>query len=183
MRLFVAVYPSPEALDHIEVFSNGLDISRAAAGVNMRRTARSLQHVTVAFLGECEPQPALTAVSEAAAVCRPVVARLAGGGSFGHGRLRVLWVGVQGALEGLATAVRRALVRHGVPFDRRPFRPHLTLARPAGRIDITNDEASLRSYRGPEWYIDKIHLVCSHVGTTPTHETLASLPLSASVDA
>ncbi|AVT31314.1 RNA 2',3'-cyclic phosphodiesterase [Plantactinospora sp. BC1] len=65
MRLFVAVYPPPEALDDIVAQTRRLRIGAAAdTGTNVRLTARSTLHVTVAFLGEV-PDDRLPAVQEA----------------------------------------------------------------------------------------------------------------------
>ena len=53
MRLFVAVYPTEEALEHLAAAVSRLRLGAAAAsGVNVRLTARPLWHVTLAFLGE-----------------------------------------------------------------------------------------------------------------------------------
>ncbi|MBE1485468.1 2'-5' RNA ligase family protein [Plantactinospora soyae] len=53
MRLFVAIYPSPEALEDIAEQTKRLRIGAAAgAGINVRLAPRSNLHVTVAFLGE-----------------------------------------------------------------------------------------------------------------------------------
>lgn len=53
MRLFVAIYPPPEALDDIAEQTNRLRIGAASdAGINVRLAPRSNLHVTVAFLGE-----------------------------------------------------------------------------------------------------------------------------------
>ncbi|MEO3923969.1 2'-5' RNA ligase family protein [Micromonosporaceae bacterium B7E4] len=65
MRLFVAVYPPPEALDDIVAQTHRLRIGAAAdTGINVRLTARSTLHVTVAFLGEV-PDDRLHTVEEA----------------------------------------------------------------------------------------------------------------------
>jgi 2'-5' RNA ligase len=53
MRLFVAIYPPPEALDDIAEQTNRLRIGAASgAGINVRLAPRSNLHVTLAFLGE-----------------------------------------------------------------------------------------------------------------------------------
>jgi RNA 2',3'-cyclic 3'-phosphodiesterase len=53
MRLFVAVYPSEDALDHFAAVVSRLRLGVAtAAGTNVRLVARPLWHVTLAFLGE-----------------------------------------------------------------------------------------------------------------------------------
>jgi len=93
-------------------------------------------HLTIRFLGDTDPDlvPRLAAELEtAASAASPVRAVAAGWGVFpGPGRPRVLWAGLRGELEplaGLARAVEDAVVGLGFPPERRPFRPHLTLAR------------------------------------------------------
>ncbi|MEQ4301625.1 2'-5' RNA ligase family protein [Plantactinospora sp. B6F1] len=216
MRLFVAVYPPPEALDDIVAQTRRLRIGAAAdAGINVRLAARSNLHVTVAFLGEV-PDDRLPAVAEALSravalwhhppvrrrrsaerrpapverVGEPQCARqraprlqFGGGGRFGRGRFTVLWVGLLGevdALRRLAATVRRELRRSKVPFDVRPLRPHLTLARPGDRLDrdsLDEDLRTLDGYLGPSWPATELVLVRSHLGPRPTYDRLATWPL------
>jgi 2'-5' RNA ligase len=96
----------------------------------------------------------------------------------------VLWVGVEGDLVGLrrtADGVRRESRRARLPFDRKPLRPHLTLARPGDRLsreDIDADVADLAAYRGPEWTVDSVDLVRSHLGPDPSYDRLLSVRLA-----
>ncbi|WP_422774586.1 2'-5' RNA ligase family protein [Plantactinospora sp. WMMC1484] len=109
--------------------------------------------------------------------------RLGGGGRFGRGRFTVLWVGLLGevdALHRLAETIRRELRRSRIPFDWRPLRPHLTLARPGDRLDrasIDEDLSVLDSYLGPCWPATELVLVRSHLGPRPTYDRLAAWPL------
>jgi RNA 2',3'-cyclic 3'-phosphodiesterase len=135
MRLFVAV-ELPRAV-------------RAAAGAAGRRLAATLAplridarwipegnlHITLWFLGEV-PQTRLDALREA---CReplaitPFVIRLGGVGMFPpSGPPRVIWMGVidrKDGLEALHAELSARLSPLGFEPDRRPFNPHLTLAR------------------------------------------------------
>jgi 2'-5' RNA ligase len=108
--------------------------------------------------------------------------RLAGGGRFGRGRFTLLWVGVQGeALDQLARSVRRELKRARLPFDDKPFRPHLTVARPGDRLDraaVDADRAALAGYRGPEWRAGTVELIRSHLGPKPSYDHLNAWPLT-----
>jgi 2'-5' RNA ligase len=192
VRLFVAVYPPPEALDHLAGAVGRLRLGEiAAAGTNVRIVARPLWHLTLAFLGEVDSDRAPDA---AAAVATGVdrwrrggaaasALRLSGGGRFGRRRFTVLWVGLAGDLAGirsLAEAVRRELRRARLPFDRKPFRPHLTLARPGDRLgadDLATDLETMRGYEGPEWTVESVCLVRSQVGPEPVHEAITIVPL------
>jgi 2'-5' RNA ligase len=189
VRLFVGVFPPVEVADHLAGQVARLRVGRAAAaGVNPRLAPRERWHVTLAFLGEVPDDrlgAAQAAVGAAAARVRPFGVRLSGGGRFGRGRFAVLWVGLGGDLphlDGLAGGVRRELRRARLPFDPKPLRPHLTLARPGGRVpaaDVDADWESLRAYRGPDWTVSTVELVRSRAGPHPHYERLASFALSA----
>lgn len=97
--------------------------------------AREGLHLTLAFLGS-QPAGLVPALGDAArqvaARHRPFSLTTAGPGGFPRlGAARVLWLGCrpEAALEALAADLRAALADRDVPFDRNPFRPHLTLAR------------------------------------------------------
>lgn len=189
----MAVYPPPAALGHLAAAVDELQLGRAAAaGTNVRLAARHRWHLTLAFLGEVsddrapEVAPALDA-----AVARwragggaPPRLRLAGGGSFEGRGSAVVWAGLAGdvaALRKLGEIVRRALRRARLPHDRKPFRPHLTVARPGERLPpdaLAADVATLRGYEGPEWVADAVCLVRSQLGPEPVHDRLVTVPLS-----
>jgi 2'-5' RNA ligase len=187
MRLFVAAYPPPEALDDLGHCVDALNVSTAT--VNTRITARALWHVTLAFLGEVPDERAAEvgrAVDRAAERLGPVrpALRLKGGGRFGRGRFTLMWAGLGGdvaALARVADAVRGELRASRSPYDMKRFQPHLTLARPGERLPasaIDDDVATLNAYEGPQWTIDEIALVSSHLGPNPRHEVIHSAPLA-----
>lgn len=192
MRLFVAVYPPPDACDHLEQQLARLNVMSAVErGVNTRPARRETWHVTLAFLGEVPDERADRAgpaIERAAEGWRPAgrtapELRLAGGGRFGRGRFTVLWVGVDGdgaALDELSRRVRRELKRARLPYDAKPYRPHLTVARPGDRLDradVDADRAALADYRGPVWRAERVELIRSHLGPHPTYDHLQSWPL------
>jgi 2'-5' RNA ligase len=77
------------------------------------------------------------------------------------------------------------LRRARLPVDRKPFRAHLTLARPGDRLTpaaLAADLAALNTYRGPRWQLTDLRLVRSHLGPSPTYETLAVAPLAATAE-
>ncbi|GIG61488.1 RNA 2',3'-cyclic phosphodiesterase [Longispora fulva] len=163
------MYPSAAALDHVAAFAAGLDLGP-------RPAPRASLHVTIAFLGEAPPAPALAAIETAASATGPFDLRLVGGGSFTGRGSTVLWAGVAApALDGLAATVRRELDRYGVGYDDRPFRAHLTLGRLPEPVEP--QLAALSAYSGPVSTIDSLALVSSLPGPDVAYEDLASWPL------
>lgn len=188
MRLFVAAYPPAPVVTDLAIAVTKLSIWHAAAdGINVRLAPPEQLHVTLAFLGEVPDArlPDVEAAVAAGVAARPeqLEVRLAGGGRFGRGRFTVLWVGLSGETAGLvelSTAVRRQLRRSRLPFDVKPLRPHLTIARPGDRLppgQVAEDLAALDGYEGPKWTVDGLHLVRSYQGPKPRYEHLAVWPL------
>ena len=189
----MAAYPPVEACDDLERRLADLQVALAAGrGVNTRLARRDTWHVTLAFLGEVAeargPDVAV-AIERSGHVWRaagtgPPQLQFAGGGRFGRGRFTLLWVGVDGdreALVQLSRQVRRELKRDRLPYDNRPFKPHLTIARPGDRLDRTAveaDRAALAGYHGPSWPVSAVELVRSHLGPKPWYEHLAAWPLA-----
>jgi RNA 2',3'-cyclic 3'-phosphodiesterase len=185
MRLFVAAYPPADACDDLADRLEKLHVVQAGARVAWRDT----WHITLAFLGEVadEQEPAaVAALDRAAAAWRSAQGafevRLAGGGRFGRGRSTVLWVGVEGpSLAALSEAVRDELSAARLPYDAKPFTPHLTIARPGDTVDralVEADRAELAGYRGPAWPVATVELVRSRLGRTASYDRLGSWPLA-----
>ncbi|MEU1602264.1 RNA 2',3'-cyclic phosphodiesterase [Micromonospora matsumotoense] len=190
MRLFVAVYPPPPAVADLTARVSRLRVGAAsAAGLDVRLAQPAHLHVTLAFLGEVESGrlPEVTdALGSAAGAARAGWTRpprlwLGGGGLFGQGRSTVLWADVRGevpALRTLAGLIRAALDRAGLPYDGKPWRPHLTVARPGDRLDpseVDADRLALDAHRGPQWPATELVLVHSRPG--PHHTPLTTWPL------
>lgn len=185
-RLFVAVRPPVSALTELADMVDGLASARAGA----RLTDRSRWHITVAFLGEVPETrvpDATAAVAAAAERSSMVRLRIAGGGRFGRGRFSILWAGVAGetdqdlsSFERLARAVRQELRRSRLPYDDKPFRPHLTLARPGGKLDeatIRSDVDALRQHGGTAFTVDRVWLYRSRLGPDPRHTPVSHCAL------
>lgn len=192
MRLFVAVYPPRAAVDDLTAQVARLRVGAAsAAGTNVRLADPANAHLTLAFLGEVADDRLVDVESALGLAAetfrngreRSPRLRLGGGGSFGRGRFTVLWVDVQGDAEGLAVLVRLIrlrLRRARLPHDEKPFRAHLTIARPGDRIDradVLADRETLHEYLGPEWPAEELVLVRSHPGPRPTYDRLAAWPI------
>ncbi|MDZ5619727.1 RNA 2',3'-cyclic phosphodiesterase [Nocardioides sp. HM23] len=186
-RLFSAIVPPSDAVEHLDAF---LEPRRASA--EFRWTLPEQFHVTLAFM----PSVADHLVDEyaerlAGGLARiPVpVLRLAGPVAFPNAaETRALAVGLvpesEGAdvvLERMAGRARNAAVAVGTEVDGQRFRPHLTIARLRRTADTTNWVRLLETYTGPEWPVLAATVIVSHLGegpgNRPRYETVAEIPL------
>ncbi len=122
MRLFVAIgftQPFKQAISDCQGA-----LKRASSAGNFSRPENL--HLTLAFIGEVRDASAALRAVRSVNVA-PFDMQLSGGGRFGT----LHWLGVEsgGQVESLAAAVRDALRREDVPFDTKPFKSHITLAR------------------------------------------------------
>lgn len=183
MRLFVGMNPPAEACAH----AAGVVARIAATTPDMRWVPIERWHVTLAFLGEVDPDrvPRLTAsLAEVAAQHPPLQGMsLAGAGTFRGSA----WLGVHpterhSPADRLARAVQRTMRSAGVTIERRPWRAHLTVARWRSSAELDRRgrslAAALDEYVGPAFDIDAIRLVHSVTGPTPTYTDLATVVLT-----
>lgn len=101
---------------------------RAAEGV--RLIAESDMHLTLHFLGSREVAPVAAALGSVGA--EPFCVRFDRPGHFSlKGKKTVLWCGIESSAElsALHEATAVALAAVGFEPERRPWRPHVTLAR------------------------------------------------------
>jgi 2'-5' RNA ligase len=182
MRLFVAVWPPPGAVDEL---GRALAEVRTAAPP-LRWTIPEQWHLTLAFLGEVadDRRPELERrLARVAARHHPVDVRLSGAGQFGN---RVLVVKLRGdipAMKRLAVSAGAAARRAGIAVPDRPYRPHLTLARtgPTGADELRALAARLAAFEGSPWTAAGFDLVQSRLGRGPgrraEYRTVASWTL------
>jgi RNA 2',3'-cyclic 3'-phosphodiesterase len=148
-----------------------------------RWVPRENLHVTLKFLGRTWPR--LTGwvpqqVEAAAAGVSRFTARLRGVGSFPSAkRGRALWAGFNESdpLTALAAEIEAALAEE-FPTEKRPFHPHLTVARsdPPLKLPAAYGDTELES---DDWEVDHVTLFRSHLGRpAPRYEPLARFPLS-----
>ncbi len=182
MRLFVAI-PLPAELA-TAAFTVLPEIPA------LRRVRPELMHVTLAFLGAVPDERLADVVGAATAaasgrrafsVAIDTVGRFPSGGAP-----TVAWLGVgEGANEMtiLAESLRRSLAAASLPFDAKPFRPHVTLARVrdrAGRDEVRAIAAAIARARVPamRFTAEAVSVVESVVSSKgPRYTALAVVPL------
>ena len=190
MRMFVAIEPSPDAVEHLDDFL----AVRRESGPEVRWTSPSRWHLTLAFMGAAPERVVEDVVEGVGAVAdrsAPVALAVTGGGCFPDvTRAKVLFAGVGGVdgvpgavaeLGRLAPGVRSACAVAGAAPEGGAFVPHLTLGRFSWAHDATRWLRVFSTYAGPGWVASDVTVVASHLprerGHGPRHEVLARLPL------
>ena len=134
IRCFIAIdIENPEIIGRLTSLSRDL----TGTGVRMRTVAPENLHLTLAFIGEIPHQLVKSAEKALEEIhFSKFNITIAGVGAFPSvARPRVIWVGVKEGAENtirLAEEVRRKLREYRVPFDSKPFVPHITVARVKG---------------------------------------------------
>ena len=122
MRLFLAITLENAIKDELCMIQKRLQIQ----GVKGNFTSRENMHLTLAFIGEYSDPDYVSDVLKEVTL-EPMRLVINGFGSFGD----TYWIGIKED-AGLKTNVRRirkALSDNGIPFDRKKFLPHMTIAR------------------------------------------------------
>lgn len=144
-------------------------------------------HVTLWFLGDTAPpdvEPLASALGASLEGVVPFGAELGGGGTYPARRAaRVAWIGFAEARgwAALGAAIHRAARALGRQVEDRPFRPHVTVARPRPPWpprDAGRWRRSLPNRVGDPFVVSAALLCRSELGPGGArHETLAELPL------
>ena len=189
MRVFVAVNLPDRILEGLAGARRALERGTA----QLKSVDRSGMHVTLCFVGEVEPQDAELlghAVRRASDGEGPLRLALGSGGSFpSSDDARVVWVGVEGETRRLLTlqkAVSSEIRELGFRIDKRPFSPHVTLAR-VGRMATREERRRIAALAAT---IDCLGLGSFEVGTvdvmqsflsaqSATYAPVAQIPLGA----
>lgn len=129
MRTFIALELPAEFADDVAAVARQL-----SAPLEGRFLDRGTYHLTLAFTGDLDDADiarAMDALDAACANTSPVPLAPDGLGKFGRPADATLWLGIipAPALTSLAERLREELAARDVPFDPKPFRPHITLAR------------------------------------------------------
>lgn len=154
MRLFIAIQLSEAIRDELCHVQEQLK----QQGVAGNYTSRENLHLTLVFIGEYADWQRVLDIVDSLDM-RPFEIKLDGFGAFDD----LWWVGIEDSspLQDYVKALRHALAVAGIPFDKKRFRPHITILRKADSsgkrlkgisgctAGMTVDHASLmRSDRG-----------------------------------
>ncbi|MBP0484275.1 RNA 2',3'-cyclic phosphodiesterase [Sagittula salina] len=132
MRLFVSLTLPEAAIGPLLDLQDRLPIGRPVSADNL--------HLTLAFLGD-QPEAALEGLHDALSTLRaaPVPLVLSGAALFGGRKGQAAGLEADGgaALTALHDRIKARLHGAGVHFERRRFRPHVTLTRLKGGADAS----------------------------------------------
>lgn len=178
MRAFISVNLSPIVVEAVAALQE-----RLRPRLNGYRWTRAANcHLTLKFLGDIQPETvplidqSLIPIAQRAA---PFTIQLAGLGCFPpKSSPSILWVGVtQGAevLKTLEIDIRGALQTAGIDFDRKPFSPHLTIARAIrGRETAKRPSPDEQHLRVAELRVESFHLMQSDLHSRGAVYTVVS---------
>jgi 2'-5' RNA ligase len=195
LRLFVAIELPQTWLKVLVALQERMRAALAAdsqtAGLRLRWVRPEGVHLTLKFIGYVEAgQVDVIRNQIAAAVPEPpgIELRLAGAGSFSDRRApRVVWATVESPqrerLMQLAERIETWLEAAGVPRERRPFAPHLTLARlpqelpEAQKRRAAELTTAVERPAAPPFTVERVSLMQSHLGPGGArYERLAAFP-------
>jgi 2'-5' RNA ligase len=180
VRAFVAVDLPPPARERLEATVSAL---RAALDGQIRWADPSTLHLTLKFLGDVPDDRVdelIVRCEVRARAVAPFDVALSGLGAFPSARhARVLWVGVSEGVRELARLARgldAACARCGVPRERKPYEPHLTLGRLSQPRALAL--ARLEGPQGIAFHVDNVVFYASRLSPRGAqHTALARLAL------
>jgi 2'-5' RNA ligase len=131
-RLFIALWPDPAIREQLRAWRDSFAWPKAAAPVRTQQL-----HVTLHFLGNI-PRVRLPELAQGLGVDFAPFELELGHAELWRGGIAVLAPSLEPSLASppllaLHGAIGEALQRLGLPLEARPYRPHVTLARRAGR--------------------------------------------------
>jgi 2'-5' RNA ligase len=188
IRVFIALDISEVARSSL---SGVMDRLRTAIPRGARWVDAHGIHLTLKFLGNIDSARTdgiLESLCRIGQESPSLSLRLAGLGVFPNQREpRVLWAGVEGEMEPLASLqekVEAAMADHGFTRERRGFNPHLTIGRVRDRIASSERQkigATLLSHSlepTEPWTADTMHLFrTTFTSQGSIHDIIGSAPL------
>lgn len=154
MRLFIAIRLN----DHLTEALVKTQKDAEALGIGGRMTARKNMHVTLAFIGEFE-KPANVIGIMKSITHKPFEIETCGICYFGDilcGKVKV-----PDELKKYVAKLRQKLADAGIPYDPKPFNPHITLAR---KVTGRPDELTLESRAMKVGYISLMKSARNRLG-------------------
>lgn len=140
-------------------------------------------HLTVQFLGACtfrQARDVQQTLKKLSPHLRPFRLALDGIGQFGvPTRPRILWAGVEGDLEQLHllySQVIQAVEPLGFPREKRPYRPHITLAKKYRLNDFPHQSMGRQFQPYPDrsqWTVEELVLYETHIYRSPMYQPRA----------
>ncbi len=181
MRTFIGIGFDSNVRKSLEELSESL--KKFATRGRWKRTDNF--HLTLKFLGEINPAlvgPMAKSLEEVACFGRFTLRPGKLGYFAGKGCIRVLWLGIEGEsdkLFSLQKEVDRIMEREGFPPEKRPYRPHITLAQ-----DLFTDlgfdalQKQAECFRHPEIRVDRITIFSSEqIAGRRVYTPVAEIPL------
>ena len=180
MRVFIAIDLPDHVRRELVALENALPAGRSVPVENL--------HLTLSFLGD-QQELAVEDAHEALATIRASAfeVQLTGVGSFGHRSPQVIFADVERCSEllDLEQRITRSLRHAGLEFQKRRFRPHVTLARLPKTLSSFELD-SLRGYlaehvpfRGTSFRVTSFQLYQSTLAPKAAlHDILASYPFA-----
>jgi len=186
MRLFVALEISSTVRENLAELLKSL----RSMSPQIRWARPENLHVTLKFIGEA-PETKLAAIRGALAAVRseqPVTLDFRRLGFFPNEKHpRVFWAGIDASpnLKTLAADIEAAAEKLGIPAEKRPFSPHLTLARLEPprlpeKLRLPIQENAVRDFGSLR--TNRFHLIESKLKPSGAeYTTLESFPFAAEV--
>jgi 2'-5' RNA ligase len=184
LRTFIAIDLTEEVRQRITKHIETLKAASPEAQATWEKPGKA--HLTLKFLGNVKQQRVesiISAVARAASGIGRFSVEIGEAGAFySRGKPHVLWLGVADQSERLArlySAVERELEGLGFPKEKRPFHPHITIARlkkPEGAKQLASEHKTL-GFETAELPVSEVLLIESEMGPGgSTYRTLSTQP-------
>lgn len=140
-------------------------------------------HITLHFLGSTKKEQLneiTSAIQKLSREQMPFGLSLKGIGTFGQAEQpRILWAGIDGEidkLQQLQKNITSVLSPIGFPAEKRPYRPHITLARKYKGGSFPTSIKNPWSEIDCEWMVEQIVLYETKLGERPMYYPLSVFP-------